>query len=181
MTDEKVLMGDHDSKTNRVVALRRIDPDLGEVLIHPKVPEFPITLMHSHVLEALKPYKQLIDSLLKGACDFYVDDIKNLTYEKMCKVTREIYDTLNKMIELETSKEMKERWRRFRDLACLGLQADDAIRFRFQLLVHLVNINNLVLTEGDLFWLLNKPNFLLREKLKDAIGLVEKNNQETKT
>lgn len=71
---------------------------------------------------------------------------------KMPPAVRHIWDTFEKMEELEVVEDMRERIALMKEVICFFLESDDAYRFRAQLFLDLLNQKKIRLSKQDLYY-----------------------------
>jgi hypothetical protein len=72
--------------------------------------------------------------------------------EKMPPAVKEVWDTFEKMEELEVTEDMRQRIQLMKEVICFFLEADDAYRFRAQLFLDLINQKKVRLSKQDLYF-----------------------------
>lgn len=139
----------------------------GRIITKSKEEKFPFpgftdreTLMVVGAIKRLIPLG--IDFLYQGIQQYIFKDPK-----EYCRFVGEIYRWFNEtLIAREESEEMKEKWRKIRDVVCVILQHDDAYRFRLQDALPELNLKECELTEADkYFFRMKNYNFKGKEEI----------------
>ena len=72
--------------------------------------------------------------------------------EKMPTAVKEVWDTFERLEELEVTQDMRERIQLMKEVICFLLEADDAYRFRAQLFLDLIDKKKIQLSKQDKYY-----------------------------
>lgn len=90
--------------------------------------------------------------------------------ERMAPAVRHVWDTFEKMKEVEIVPDMKGRIALIQKVLCHFIQEDDAYRFRAQLFLDLIDQKKIRLTKADLYYARGK--YLRPDRYKKVLGRV---------
>src|SRR3972149_337416 len=92
----------------------------------------------------------------------------SLPVEKMPPAVRHIWETLEKLEEMEVVEDMKARIRLIRKVLCFFLESDDAYRFRAQMFLDLIDQKKIALSKSDLYFARGK--YWKADRYKKVLG-----------
>lgn len=138
---------------------RRIDPDLGEIMMFPGYEKYPLAVGTLDWHKEIQPYKRAAHLGIVALHRKFRSDIDNLVPRKMCPFTRSFYDAFDLFISMLKPESMRVEFTRICDLFCLFAQSDDSYRLLMQAFFYLLDPEKFRLTEADWFWLRTKGYF----------------------
>ena len=92
-------------------------------------------------------------------------DLKKLTNEmkidmvepdRMVPAVKHIWNTFEKLENMEVTEDMKGRIKLMKEVICFFLDSDDAYRFRTQMFLYLLNQKKVKLTKQDMYYAMGK-------------------------
>jgi len=128
--------------------------------------EYPILSRLKHAVKNKifnEPYAE-IERLSKET------NVHMVPKEHMAPAVRHIWETFEKMEEMEVTTDMKERIRLIRNVLCFIMQEDDSYRFRFQLFLDLIDQKKVRLSKGDMYYL--RAKYYKPDRYKKILGRI---------
>ena len=131
-----------------------------EVIEPPEGGRFQRIKGETHLLPARPTTESLIaletaKRMLPAFIDYYHNLLQKhfLEPKKYSRPVRELYRWFNEsLIAREGSAQLKERWPKIRDLLCWAMEGDTAYRWRAQITVPELNMDEIKPTEADLYY-----------------------------
>lgn len=87
---------------------------------------------------------------------------------KMPTAVKEIWDTFEKMEEMEVVDDMREKITLMKEVICFFLESDDAYRFRCQMFLDLLNQKKVKLSKQDLYY--SRGKYWRPDRFKRILG-----------
>ena len=163
-------------KTQTVARARLMNAPDGSLQMEIKGEKYPFAgFPRGHILtNSLAKLKSSIKNKIFNEAFAHIEEIyqenKNdsLPVEKMAPAVRHIWETFEKMEEMEVSDDMRGRIKLVKKVLCYFIQEDDAYRFRTMMFLDLIEQKKIRLSKQDLYFA--RAKYWKADRYKKILG-----------